>query len=209
MTTGDTISFDVINPQPLLIVVSGPSGVGKDSVLSMLKKRSLPLHFVVTTTDRLPRANEVEGVDYHFISHERFQEMIADGEFIEYALVYTDYKGVPRSQIREAFATGLDVILRVDVQGAARLRHLFPEAVLIFLVPENCEEWYQRLINRHSETPEQLKNRIETAKSELKRLPEFDYVVVNAHNCLEITADRIQSIIDVEHMKVHPRRIQI
>jgi len=209
MTTDDSICFDVLKPEPLLIVVSGPSGVGKDSALNVLKQRNLPLHFVVTTTDRPKRADEVEGVDYHFVSRERFQEMIANDEFIEYARVYQDYKGVARRQIYEAFASGLDVILRVDVQGAARLRQLFPEAVLIFLVPENCEEWYRRLINRHSETPEQLQGRIETAKIELKRLPEFDYVVVNANNCLEKTANRIQAIIDVEHMRVHPRKVNL
>ncbi len=209
MTPHDPISFDVHQTQPLLIVVSGPSGVGKDSALSALKKRQLPLHFVVTTTDRTPRPNEVEGVDYHFVSRARFQEMIANDEFIEYALVYTDYKGIPRRQIREAFDSGRDVILRVDVQGAARLRQLFPEAVLIFMIPESYQEWYQRLINRHSETPEQLQGRIATAKIELERLPEFDYVVINTHNHLEQAVDCIQAIIEVEHMKVHPRIISI
>lgn len=209
MTTTDPISFDLHHPQPLLIVVSGPSGVGKDSALTELKKRGLPLHFVVTTTDRPPRPNEVEGVDYHFISRERFQEMIANDEFIEYARVYSDYKGVPRKQICDAFASGLDVILRVDVQGAARLRQLFPEAVLIFMIPENYQEWHQRLVNRHSETPEQLQGRIETAKIELQSLPQFDYVVINAHNRLDKTVDCIQAIIQVEHMKVHPRKISI
>jgi guanylate kinase len=209
MITPDPISFDLQKTEPLLIVISGPSGVGKDSALVALKKRNLPLHFVVTTTDRAPRPNEVEGVDYHFVSREHFQEMIANNELIEHNLVYTDYKGVPRSQISEAFASGLDVILRVDVQGAARLRQLFPEAVLIFMIPDNCEEWYERLINRHSETTEQLRGRIETAKDEIKELSKFDYVVVNAQDRLEEAVDQIQAIIEVEHLKVHPRKIQL
>lgn len=209
MLPSDPISFDLHHTEPLLIVVSGPSGVGKDSAITSLKKRNLRLHFVVTTTDRAPRPNEAEGVDYHFISRERFNEMIARDEFIEYNLVYQDYKGVPRKQIRDAFDSGLDVILRVDVQGAARLRQLFPEAVLIFMIPETKEEWCQQLIDRHSDTPEALQHRIETARKELERLPEFDYVVINPHDRLDEAVDRIQAIIEVEHLKIHPRKIQI
>jgi len=209
MPSSEPISFDLLHPEPLLIVVSGPSGVGKDSAVTALQKRNLNLHFVVTTTDRPPRPNEIEGVDYNFVTRERFQEMIANDEFIEYNLVYQDYKGVPKRQIHEAFASGLDVIMRVDVQGAARMRQLFPEAVLIYMIPECIKEWCQQLADRHSETPETLQRRIETARIELASLPIFDYVVVNPHDHLEVAVDRIQAIIEVEHLKVNPRRIQI
>ncbi len=205
----DSISFDFSNPYPLLIVVSGPSGVGKNSVIQALKKRKLPLHVVVTTTNRKPRPNEVNGVDYYFVSTERFEEMIRTDELIEHAVVYGDYKGIPKAQIREAFATGRDVILRVDVQGAARLRDLYPESVLIFLMPANMEEWIQRLQDRKSETSKSLHRRVETARREMEHLQEFDYVVVNANCLLEEAVDNIVSIIDVEHLRVKPRKINI
>jgi guanylate kinase len=209
MLPSEPISFDLLHLTPLLIVVSGPSGVGKDSVVTELQKRNQGLHFVVTTTDRSPRPNEVEGVDYNFVTTQRFQEMIANDEFIEYNLVYQDYKGVPKKQIQNAFASGSDVIMRVDVQGAARMRQLFPEAVLIFIIPENIEEWCEQLADRHSETHESLQQRIETAKKELESLPIFDYVVVNPHDHLERAVNSIQAIIEVEHLKVHPRKTQI
>ena len=205
----DSISFDFANHNPLLIVVSGPSGVGKDTVIQALKRRSLPLHVVVTTTNRKPRPTEINGVDYFFISTDQFEEMIRNNDLIEHAVVYGDYKGIPKAQIREAFATGKDVILRVDVQGAARLRELFPQAVMIFLMPANMEEWIQRLRDRHSETPESLRRRIDTARRELTHLQEFDYVVINANCMLEEAVDNIVSIIDVEHLRVNPRKIDL
>src|SRR5512147_850326 len=118
----ETLSFDLFHPQPLLVVISGPSGVGKDAVLKSLQKRSLPLHFVVTMTSRPPRNGEVEGIDYFFVTQEKFKALIQQNEFLEYALVYDDYKGIPKSQIREAMASNRDVVLRVDVQGAQTLR---------------------------------------------------------------------------------------
>lgn len=205
----DSISFDLVHSEPLLIVISGPSGVGKDSVIRALQRRGSPLHVVVTTTDRPPRPGEVDGVDYNFVSHERFLDMIANDEFIENALVYGDLKGIQQVQISGAIESGLDVIMRVDVQGAARMRHLFPEAVLIFLTPTDQDEWLERLMNRHSETPESLNRRIKTAQKELESLPEFDYIVVNAQNCLERTVDHILAIIQAEHLRVHHRKIRL
>jgi len=133
----ENLSFDIIHPAPLLVVISGPSGVGKDAALKALQKRGLPLHFVVTMTSRAPRNGEVDGVDYFFVSREEFEDLIRQDEFIEHALVYEDYKGIPKTQIREALASQKDVILRVDVQGAMSLRRLCPDAILIFLIPGN------------------------------------------------------------------------
>ncbi len=204
-----SIRFDVLQQSPLLIVISGPSGVGKDAVLNEMKARLLPFHFVVTTTSRKIRPGEVEGVDYNFVDLEDFESMIANNELIEFALVYQDYKGIPREQVRKALESGKDVVMRLDVQGARKIRNLFPEAVLIFLVPSDAKEWYQRLIDRKTETPESLKIRIETALSELNQLDLFDYVVVNAQNRLQKAVDDIESIIKVEHSKTHPRKITL
>jgi guanylate kinase len=123
--------------QPLVIVISGPSGAGKDSLIRRMKELQVPFHFVVTATSRPPRPGEVDGVDYHFLSRERFEAGIQGGEFLEYAVVYGDYKGIPRWEIENALAGGKDVILRVDVQGAATLRRLIPEAVFVFVIPSS------------------------------------------------------------------------
>lgn len=191
--------------RPLLVVISGPSGVGKDTVIQELKKRNLSLHVVVTATDRKPRPSEVDGVDYHFVSTARFEEMIRNQELIEYARVYDDYKGIPRSEVTDAMHSGKDVIFRVDVQGAARLRQLFPEVVMIFLLPASFDELEARLAARHTETPATLQKRIQTAREEMKRLPEFEYAVVNADGQLEKTIDQILAILTAEHLKVKPR----
>jgi len=205
----DPINFNVLHPEPLLVVISGPSGVGKDSVLQGLKRRNLPLHFVVTATTRLPRPEEVHGVDYYFVSLQEFEEMIAAGELIEYAVVYDQYKGIPKAQIREAFASRKDVVLRVDVQDQEDHQSLFPQALMIFLVPSNEEEWLHRLQNRNTETPENLVLRLETARRELDSLPRFDYVVINAEHRLEEAVDTIIAIIRAEHHRLCHRKVRL
>ena len=207
MTT--SLSFDVLHPQPLLIVISGPSGVGKDAVVKRMKEKGLPFHFVVTATSRAPRAGEQNGVDYHFITREAFKKMIDEDELLEYALVYQDYKGIPKAQIRTAMVSGLDVVIRVDVQGAAKLRSLCPDAVLVFLAPVNEAEWYSRLLGRKTETEDSLRIRTETAKIELEQIQMFDYVVVNADDRLDDAVEAIRSIILAEHHKVNPRKITL
>lgn len=197
------------SPQPLLIVISGPSGVGKDSVIQRMKERNLPFHFVVTATTRPPRPGEKHGVDYFFISQAEFAEMIEKGELLEYAIVYEDYKGVPKEQVRQALASGKDVLMRVDVQGAATIRRICPDAVLVFLTTQSEEEMVSRLQARQSESPEQLKLRIATARQELKRMDEFDYVVVNRQGQLDETVDTILAIIQGEHHRVHPRKVTL
>ncbi len=192
--------------QPLLIVISGPSGAGKDSVIRALKNRGLPIHFVVTATSRPKRPNEVEGVDYLFVSRARFEEMIANNELIEHAVVYGEYKGVPRNQVMDALASGKDVILRVDVQGALTLRQQFPEAVLIFLSAEDLDEIAKRLESRSTEEEEDLRRRLDTAQWEIDHLCEFDYWVVNRRGKLKQTADILIAIIQAEHHRTCRQR---
>lgn len=204
--TLDKLSFDLLHPEPLIIVISGTSGIGKDAVIKALKKRTLPLHFVITATSRAPRAEEKDGVDYFFYSRQEFEERIARGEFIEHALVYQDYKGIPRAQVDQALLSGQDVVLKLDVQGAATIRKLYPQAILIFLVPSKADEWYNRLCARGSETAETLKVRVETAIREVGMIDIFDYVVLNAQGCLEKAVDDIVEILHVEHLRVHHRK---
>lgn len=195
--------------QPLLIVISGPSGAGKDSVLRRMKERELPFHFVVTTTSRPRRPGEVEGVDYHFVSPDEFERMIRQGELLEHALVYGQHKGIPREQVRQALASGKDVVLRIDVQGAATLRRLFPEALLIFLTPSSEEELLTRLRRRDTESRESLELRLATAHQEYEQIGLFDYVVVNAQGQLDRAVDTIQAIICAEHHRLHPRQVSL
>jgi guanylate kinase len=192
---------------PLLIVISGPSGVGKDSAVQRMKERGLPIHFVVTATTRPQREAEKHGVDYFFVSREQFAEMIENDELIEYAIVYGDYKGIPKSQVEQALASGTDVVMRVDVQGAQTLRKLYPEALLIFLSTRTEDELVRRLEQRKTESPEDLKLRIATARKEMLKVDLFDYYVINAEGQLDATVDTIIAIMHAEHHRVKPRRV--
>lgn len=195
--------------QPLLIVISGPSGVGKDSVVRALRERDLPLHFVVTVNTRAARADERDGVDYLFISHQEFERMRSAGELLEHAQVYNDFKGVPRQQVKAAMASGKDVLMRLDVQGAATIRSVAPEALLIFITTSSEEELVGRLQARKTESAEDLHVRIETARQEFHRIQEFDYVVVNAHGQLDAAVDTVVAIIKAEHHRVNPRQVTL
>lgn len=200
-----TVDLNLLVQKPLMIVISGPSGVGKDSLIHELLKRNLPIHFVITANTRTPRPDEKEGVDYFFVSHERFQEMIQRNELIEYSRVYEDYKGVPKSQVEQAFASGKDVIMRLDVQGAEKIRKLFPEALLIFLVPANEEEWLERFRGRNGELPADWKVRMKKVEEELQKVTLFDYVVVNPKNKLEEAVAVVEAILKAEHHRTRPR----
>jgi len=201
--------FDLYHPQPLLIVISGPSGVGKDTVLQRMKERNLPFHFVVTATTRPRRETEVHGKDYFFVTKDEFARMIETNELLEYAFVYNDYKGIPKQQVREALTSGKDVIMRIDVQGAATIRKLAPEALLVFLTTASEDEMVARLKARRSETSDELALRIATARQELKRISEFDYMVVNADFHLDETVDTLMAIIQAEHHRVRGRKVSL
>jgi guanylate kinase len=195
--------------EPLLIVISGPSGVGKDTIIQRMKERDLHFQFVITATTRPPRPNEVNGRDYFFYSQAEFTQMIDRGELLEHALVYDDYKGIPKAQVREALNSGNDVVMRLDVQGADTIRKLCPEALLIFLSPQDETEMINRLQERKTETPEELKVRIATAQQEMTRISSFDYVVVNRELCLDETVDTIIAIIVAEHHRVQQRLVSL
>lgn len=195
--------------EPLLIIISGPSGVGKDSVLLRMKERELPFHFVVTATTRQRRKGEREGVDYFFVSKEQFENMIEQDQLIEYALVYDEYKGVPKQQVVEALDSGEDVVMRLDVQGAETVRRLAPETLLIFLDVEDEVELTRRLKARRTETEQALNLRLETAREERKRIDLFDYYVINPRHRLDETVDSIMAIIRAEHLRTHPRQVRL
>lgn len=193
---------------PLLVVISGPSGVGKDTIArQLIQERPDAFYFVVTATTRPPRSGEIHGYDYFFVSNDEFAQMIEEGELLEYAVVYNDYKGIPKQQIREALSSGKDVIMRVDVQGAATIRKLIPNALLIFLRSESESELMERLSQRKSETAEGLKLRIATARQEMKRIGEFDYCVANSEGKQEKAVGQILSIIEAAHCRVYQQPV--
>lgn len=192
-----------------MIVISGPSGVGKDTVIAHMKRRELPMHFVVTATTRDPREGEQHGVDYFFLSKNEFAAMIEQARLLEYAIVYNDFKGIPKDGVRQALESGQDVVLRIDVQGAATIHRLFPDAVLIFLTTKNEKELERRLRERQTETPEDVDLRVATARQELQRIGEFDYVVINRDDELDETVDIILAIIRAEHHRVHHRKVSL
>ncbi len=195
--------------QPLLIVISGPSGVGKDTVVHRMRERNLPFRFVVTATSRPRRGDETDGVDYLFVTREAFEGMVARGELLEHALVYNQYKGIPRKHVAEALATGQDVVLRIDVQGAETVRRLYPEALLVFLTTRNEEELARRLRKRSSDSSKDVALRLATARREAEKLSLFDYVVVNADGELDQAVDTIEAIICAEHHRTLPRRVSV
>ncbi|XP_056161692.1 guanylate kinase 2, chloroplastic/mitochondrial-like isoform X1 [Syzygium oleosum] len=204
-SVGSSFSLEPLRPvpKPLIIVISGPSGVGKDAVIKRLREVRDSLHFVVTATSRPMRPGEVDGKDYYFVTKEEFLSMVEKDELLEYALVYGDYKGVPKQQIREYMAKGYDIVLRVDIQGAETLRRVLGQsAVFIFLVAESELALVQRLIGRKTETKESLLVRIATAREEVRHINKFDYVVVNEEGQLENAVKLVESIIDAEKAKV-------
>lgn len=194
---------------PLLIVLSGPSGAGKDTVLDRMKELDLPCHYVMTLTTRPRRPGESNGVDYHFTSEAEFQEMIQQGELLEWAKVYGHWYGVPKQQVEQALERGEDIVVKLDVQGAATIKNLFPEAVLIFLTPPSIEEQARRLQQRKSESTAELELRIKTIQEEMKYLPLFDYVVVNFQGEIDSAISQIKAIITAEKQRVNHQVIEL
>ena len=193
---------------PLFIVLSGPSGVGKDAVLDRMKKKSHTIHYAVTATTRPKRQGEREGVEYHFVSKAGFQRMIEKGELLEWANVYGNLYGVPKLEVQQALDRGQDVMVKVDVQGAASIKTIAPQAVFIFLAPPSMDELRERLRRRKTESSVDLELRMKAAREEMNSLPMFDYVVVNHSDGLDRAVSQIESIIVAEKCRVKPRVVK-
>lgn len=195
----------------MLVIISGPSGVGKDTIIDALKARhhEPDYHYVVTCTTRGRRPGEVDGVDYHFLDPEAFARQRAAGAFLEASQVHENWYGTPRDQVREVLAEGRDVILKIDVQGAAIVKGKVPGALLIFIVPPSLEDLFQRLRTRATETADELEVRQRNAAIELARQDDYDYVVTNETGQVERTAERIDEIIAAEHARHPQRRVEV
>jgi guanylate kinase len=194
-------------PGAQLIIISGPSGVGKDTIIDALRERphDPPHHYVVTCTTRAPRPGEIEGVSYHFFDRERFLALRDAGGLLEANEVHGNWYGTPRSEVRRALAAGQDVILKIDVQGAQQVKERVAEALLVFVVPPSLEALFGRLRSRATETADELELRQRNAAIELARQEDYDHVVVNETGQVERTAETIDAIIAETH-RLHPTR---
>jgi len=204
MTSDNRLSLNKTGP--LLLILSGPSGVGKDAVFNRMKQLELPYHYAITATTRPIRPTEQDGIDYHFFTKDEFKRKIAEKQLLEWAKVYDNYYGVPKEEVEPALKRGQDVIVKVDVQGAATLKRLFPKAIAIFLMYPSEEELAQRLKHRGSESQKDLDRRLKTVEAEMKSLPFFDYVVVNYKDKLDETAAQIESIIKTQKGKAKQKK---
>ncbi len=194
---------------PLLIVVSGPSGVGKDAILARIKQSGFPLHHVVTATTRPKRPGEEDGIHYYFLSEEEFKRRIRENQFLEWAKVYNNYYGVPLQEVKNALDRGQDVIVKVDVQGAATIKRLLPDAVLIFVMSPSIEELVNRLRQRNTETSDDLNVRLHKVSEELESLPLFDYIVLSQEDKLDFAVSQITAIVTAEKCRLKPRVVKL
>jgi guanylate kinase len=195
--------------QGLLFVLSAPSGTGKDSVINALKEQGADFYVVASVTTRPPRPDESEGNPYHFISEERFKQLVDEDELLEYANVHGNWYGQPRKAIRENLKAGRDVLLKIDVQGAATVRSKVPQAIFIFLVPGSLDELAERLTQRDTETPEERARRLADARKEMEQRYQYDYLIVNRQNCLQEAVEQLRAIMLAEHARTQIRHIDI
>ena len=184
----------------LLLVVSGPAGVGKGTLDKALMDRNNKIRMSVSATTRSPRPGEIEGVHYFFKTEEEFRAMVDRGEFLEYMHVFgSNYYGTPRSFVEQNLANGYDVILEIDVQGAMKVKQTFPDAVLIFITAPSLSEIKSRLIGRGTETMEQVEKRFATAFEEIKMISHYDYLVVN--DVVDVAVHHMEAILEAERCR--------
>jgi guanylate kinase len=203
------MQIDQAKGRNLVIVISGPSGVGKDATIARIKQSGLKFHHVTTATTRDKRPGETDGVDYFFISSDEFSKRISKDEFLEYAEVYGNYYGVLKNEVRQGLLKGGDVLIKVDVQGAITLKRKMPDAVFIFLLPPSAEDLLQRISNRKADTEKDVGLRMGMLTEELNSLALFDYAVVNRNNDLEETVAAVKAIIAAERCRVKKRSVNI
>ena len=200
---------DLAPREGLVVVLSGPSGVGKDTVIEAIAKSGFQIHKVVTATTRAIRTGEIDGRDYHFLETEAFHRWREDGRFLEWAEIYGRFYGTPKAEVQSALARGQVVLLKIDVQGAAQIRRSIPNAVYIFLGPENADDLIRRLERRGTESDAQFQRRIQHARWELEQAKDYEYLVINRHDQVACAAEQVKAIVVAERLRVQPRHIEI
>lgn len=185
----------------LLIVISGPSGVGKNTVIDHLFQRQPDLKYSVSATTRTPRPNEIDGQHYFFLTEREFQKKISNGEFLEWAKVYEHYYGTPKQYVQQLLESGQDLVLDIEVQGAVQVKRSLPEAVLIFLAPPSLTELKKRLLGRNTEPEAELNKRLQYIETEFQSVSQYDYLIINQE--IDLTCEQIECIIQAEKYKVN------
>ena len=183
--------------------------MGKDALIERLSGRGLNYHFTVTATTRNPRPGEREGINHHFLTVDEFQNAIADDELLEWARVYGNYYGVPKQQVRDALNDGNHVVIRVDLQGALRIRELAPNALMIFILPPDLDVLRQRIERRGVNSESDIATRLESATAEIDQAHAFDYQVVNREGALDSAVSEVIGIVNRESKRVPPRVVSI
>jgi guanylate kinase len=193
----------VLTGPGLLFVVSGPSGAGKDTLVDGLRKRHERLLYSVSATTRAPRPGERDGIDYFFVTHEEFEQRLGDNGFLEYRTYNDNLYGTPRSFINEALTAGYDVIMKPEVNGAIAIKERFPDAVLIFIVPDRFSLLQTRLEARRTETNDVIARRLAIAHEELRYVRRFDYLLVNEEAHPDVAVEDLEAIVRAERMRIH------
>lgn len=183
-----------------LLIVSGPAGVGKGTICDELIKNDDDILYSVSSTTRKPRPGEIDGEDYNFIAKDKFEAMIKSNEFLEYAHVHTDYYGTPRSLVEKGISEGKVVMLEIDVQGALQVKEKYEEAVTVFILPPSMEELERRIVDRNTETKEEIIKRMSNAYKEIALVDDYDYFIVNDN--LELAISDLEAILAAEKSKV-------
>jgi guanylate kinase len=194
-----------------VVIISGPSGVGKDSIIEAMQRRTPPhpRHYVITVTTRARRPAEVAGISYHFLELDEYQRLCDADGLLEASEVHGNWYGTPRDQVQSALSSGRDAILKIDVQGAHKVRQAVRDALLIFVVPPSLEALEARLVGRSTETSAELERRRQDAEYELSQRADYDHVVVNETDQIDRTAERIDAIIAAEHARYPDRRVLV
>ncbi|MGM0369164.1 MAG: guanylate kinase [Bacillota bacterium] len=192
--------FDSQDNRGNLIILSGPSAVGKGTILAQLMDNYDDIHYSVSATTREARSGEENGIDYYFMSEKNFKSLVEDDQFLEWAKVHDNYYGTPKKYVEETLDQGEDVILEIDIQGAAQIKNKYPEGIFIFLLPPSLEELKARIHQRGTETEEAIKTRLKNAEKEMSKVKDYDYAIVN--DKIKTAVNKVKSVIIAERCKI-------